>query len=350
MGKVWDDLRDEDIVRLPRDGFTAADQEYALAQCKRMQLGVQNGLCALCNNRMSPSRSAWVVSGTRQNLRKWTFGEDDGAFDPVNLVFVVHQKSPAVIIEEYKRGGHELAHRGCVIRFKNYHGVSRGRKGAILDEYTRMVRERGLDDGSLRSRPEVITALWNEATENVEARRLDALRTASEKGIEALKSKNPDWGTGKWREERREKARAKRRAERKRSRKRRERQRDALVRRTDDVQPTSPPKSTAYADYLQAQRDSAQDPETRAEWNRALEEETRQVQGGMAQSQQAPAEEKAPKRQVRVGFTEAETAANYQAAQEEAVNRSMTDMERACYGDLDERLAGITDRILAADG
>ncbi len=186
--------RNKRDIYIPRDGFTKRDQVQALKLVKEAQYRTQSGICSYCDEPLPFDCSAWVNCRCGPPLSKWAFC-DYREFDPVNLCQTYRPRSPAEIEEEYRTGGHELIHQGCVIKHRNARYSTAGHTKGQLAEYEALLKELGFGEHT----PDAATAftLWERAAKRLTARRLKHLATIRQRGFETMKKNNPNWGTGK---------------------------------------------------------------------------------------------------------------------------------------------------------
>jgi len=179
-------------VHLPRVGFTKEDQERAVGECSRLQMAIQGGDCGLCNKPLK-SKLCWVHCAGGIPLRKWADGEDR-RYDPETCCHIYTPRSPDAIRSEYQGMKNEIVHFGCVIKYRNQKWGHAGTTKTFLREYDRVLIERGYSESTPPA--EAVADLWRVTMERLEARRLEHLRTAGKKGRESLRKRNPKWGTG----------------------------------------------------------------------------------------------------------------------------------------------------------
>lgn len=171
------------VTDAERRGFTQLDQDTAIAECKMAQHRVQLGRCTMttCEKPMDLRGARWISAhGKVSTLTEWAKGLDD-EYDPATLCATRHPRTPDAIREEYTNGnrGHELACRGCAMRFHHTMYGENGAGAAYDRNYKRIAAERSLSEGDL-SDPSIVMDLHHTVIAYLTQDR--ASRLAEEKG------------------------------------------------------------------------------------------------------------------------------------------------------------------------
>lgn len=154
------------VTAAERRGFSERDQARAIAECKTTQFTIQRGLCIWCQEPTPLRMTRWVSArGAASTLTEWS-KRLLPVFDPATLSNELHHRSPDEIRAEYANGnnGHELACRGCAMRFHHTLYGENGAGAAYGRRYARLVAERGIPEDQLHD-PAVASRLHYEVVE-----------------------------------------------------------------------------------------------------------------------------------------------------------------------------------------